>query len=39
MVTLAREAWVSSGAEAVARREAELRPWQINDGLKLIAEM
>jgi hypothetical protein len=26
-------------AEAVARREAELRPWQINDGLKLIAEM
>lgn len=36
---LAKEAGVDSAAQAVARMDGELRPWQINDGLKTIAGM
>jgi uncharacterized protein len=37
--TLAKQAGVSSAADAVARMDRELRPWQINDGLKMLADM
>ena len=37
--TLARQAGVNSAAQAVTRLDTELHPWQINDGLKMLAEM
>jgi hypothetical protein len=36
---LGKDAGDKSATEAVARMEAELRPYTLNDGLKLVAEM